>query len=156
MKNIFIKFSLVCSIAFVSYSCSKKIDEAYANPNADVRVAPEELLPQIISSMAGNYAGHGTMWDSRYIGAYVQNWHYYSTLSNFDRMGYTNSAADVAQSTWRMHYYDIGQNNQRMMQWAAEGRLPKMPVTRFPVEDFRAAMRMVEQREAIGKIVLEF
>ena len=120
MKNIFIKFSLVCSIAFVSYSCSKKIDEAYANPNADVRVAPEELLPQIISSMAGNYAGHGTMWDSRYIGAYVQNWHYYSTLSNFDRMGYTNSAADVAQSTWRMHYYDIGQNNQRMMQWAAE------------------------------------
>lgn len=120
MKNIFIKFSLVCSIAFFSYSCSKKIDEAYANPNAAVRVAPEELLPQIIASMAGNYAGHGTMWDSRYIGAYVQNWHYYSTLSNFDRMGYTNNATDVAQSTWRMHYYDIGQNNQRMIEWAAE------------------------------------
>lgn len=43
-----------------------------------------------------------------------------------------------------------------LMQWAAEGRLPKMPVTRFPVADFRAAMRMVEEREAIGKIVLEF
>jgi NADPH2:quinone reductase len=43
-----------------------------------------------------------------------------------------------------------------LMQWAAEGRIPKMPVTRFPVADFRAAMRLVEEREAIGKIVLEF
>jgi NADPH2:quinone reductase len=43
-----------------------------------------------------------------------------------------------------------------LMQWAADGRLPKMPVTSFPVADFRAAMRMVEEREAIGKIVLEF
>jgi NADPH2:quinone reductase len=43
-----------------------------------------------------------------------------------------------------------------LMQWMAEGKLPKMPVTRFPVADYRAAMRMVEQREAIGKIVLEF
>jgi len=42
------------------------------------------------------------------------------------------------------------------MKWAAERKLPRMPVTRFPVTDFRAAMRRVEQREAIGKIVLEF
>jgi hypothetical protein len=118
MKKIFLKFLLVCSIAFVSYSCSKKIDEAYANPNAAVKVPPEELLPQIVAAMAANYAGHGTMNDIRYAGAYVQNWHYYSTLSNFDRMGYTNT--DVAQSIWRMHYYDIGQNNEKMILWAAE------------------------------------
>lgn len=42
-----------------------------------------------------------------------------------------------------------------LMQWAAEGKLPKMPVTTFALEDFRAAMRKVEEREAIGKIVLE-
>jgi hypothetical protein len=83
-------------------------------------VPPEELLPQIVSSMAANYAGHGTMNDIRYFGAYIQNWHYYLTNSNFDRMGYVNSAADVAQSTWRMHYYDIGQNNMKLIEWAAE------------------------------------
>jgi hypothetical protein len=120
MKNIFLKAGVVCFMAVTSFSCSKQIDDAYQNPNADVRVAPEELLPQIISSMAANYQGHGPLNDIRYIGAYVQNWQFANTLSNFDRMGYTNSAADVAQSTWRMHYYDIGQNNQRMIQWATE------------------------------------
>ena len=43
-----------------------------------------------------------------------------------------------------------------LMRWSAEGRLPKMPVTTFPVADFRAAMRVVEDSKAIGKIVLEF
>ncbi len=120
MKNIAIRISLLSLILFTTYSCSKKIDEAYANPNADVRVAPELLLPQIVSAMAGNYAGHGTMTDIRYIGAYIQNWQFYLTLSNYDRMGYTNSVADVSQSTWRMHYYDIGQNNVNMIKWAEE------------------------------------
>ena len=120
MKNIKIKIVLVCAVAVLGYSCSKKIDEAYANPNADVRVPVEALLPQIISAMAANYAGHGTMQDIRFIGAYVQNWQYYATQSVYDRMGYTNSAGDVGQSTWRMHYYDIGQNNMRMIQWATE------------------------------------
>ena len=120
MRNIFLKDGFVCLAAATFLSCSKKIDEAYQNPNADVKVAPEELLPQIVSAMAANYGGHGTMPDMRYIGQYVQNFSFYLTNSNFDRMGYNNSIGDVAQSTWRMHYYDIGQNNQRMMQWAAE------------------------------------
>ena len=105
---------------FAMQSCSKKIDDAYANPNNFVRVPVETLLPNIVASMAGNYGGHGTMPDIRYVGAYVQNFSFYLPLSNFDQMGYTNSSGDVAQSTWRMHYYDIGQNNQRMIQWATE------------------------------------
>ena len=43
-----------------------------------------------------------------------------------------------------------------LMAWLAEGRLPRMPVTLRRLEDFREAMRLVEDREAIGKIVLEF
>ncbi len=125
MRNIIIRSSFFLVLAGASFSCSKKIDEAYANPNANVRVPVETLLPQIVSAMAGNYAGHGTMWDSRYIGAYIQNWQWYTNNSNFDRMGYTNSAGDVAQSTWRMHYYDIGQNNARMIQWALEEGKPE-------------------------------
>ena len=116
-----IKYLLVISaLMIMGVSCSKKIDEAYANPNYDVKVAPEGLLPQIVASMAGNYGAHGPMNDIRYIGAYVQNFAYANTLSNFDRMGYTNT--DVAQSFWRSHYYDIGQNNVRMIAWAIENK----------------------------------
>ncbi len=116
-----IKYLLVISaLIIMGVSCSKKIDDAYANPNYDVKVAPEGLLPQIVASMAGNYGAHGPMNDIRYIGAYVQNFAYANTLSNFDRMGYTNT--DVAQSFWRSHYYDIGQNNVRMIQWAIENK----------------------------------
>jgi len=120
MKNTLIRVSLFWVIAFSCYSCTKKIDEAYANPNAPVRVPVEELLPQITSAMAGNYGGHGTMNDIRYIGAYIQNWQFYLPLSNYDQMGYTNTSGDVGQSTWRMHYYDIGQNNVKMIEWATE------------------------------------
>lgn len=107
-------------LIIIIYGCSKKIDEAYESPNSFSKVEPETLLPQIISAMAGNYAGHGPLNDSRYVGAYIQNFSFHLANSAFDAMGYNNGAGDVAQSTWRMHYYDIGQNNQKMMEWAAE------------------------------------
>src|SRR6478672_6426241 len=119
MKNIF-KICMGLFLVAGINACSEKIDEAYQNPNADVRVPVDSLLPHIISCMAGNYGGHGPMHDARYVGAYIQSFAWNSTQSNFDRMGYTQSTADVAQSTWRMHYYDIGQNNMRMIEWASE------------------------------------
>ena len=115
-KNLLVLSALIVLVA----SCSKKIDEAYKNPNYDVKVAPETLMPQIVASMAGNYGGHGPMHDIRYIGAYVQNFAFAGTQSNFDRMGHTN--LDVAQSFWRSHYYDIGQNNVKMIDWALENK----------------------------------
>ena len=115
-KNLLALSALIVMVA----SCSKKIDEAYKNPNYDVKVAPETLMPQIVASMAGNYGGHGPMNDIRYIGAYVQNFAFAGTQSNFDRMGHTNT--DVAQSFWRSHYYDLGQNNVKMIEWALENK----------------------------------
>lgn len=115
-KNLLALSAMIVMVA----SCSKKIDEAYKNPNYDVKVAPETLMPQIVASMAGNYGGHGPMNDIRYIGAYVQNFAFAGTQSNFDRMGYTNT--DVAQSFWRSHYYDLGQNNVKMIEWALENK----------------------------------
>lgn len=120
MKNKIINISLAYILVFSIFSCSKKIDSAYQNPNAAVRVPVETLLPNIIASMAGNYAGHGPMNDIRYVGAYIQNFQFYLTQSNYDQMGYTNNSADVGQSTWRMHYYDIGQNAVKMIEWAEE------------------------------------
>ncbi len=120
MKKILIRTTLFCAVLASAFSCSKQIDDAYQNPNAPVRVPVETLLPNLIASMAGNYGGHGTMNDIRYIGAYVQNFQFYLPLSVYDQMGYTNNSADVGQSTWRMHYYDIGQNNMKMIEWATE------------------------------------
>ena len=118
MKYNFKHLLAISALIVLVAACSKKIDEAYKNPNYDVKVAPETLMPQIVASMAGNYGGHGPMNDIRYIGAYVQNFAFAGTQSNFDRMGHTNT--DVAQSFWRSHYYDIGQNNVKMIEWALE------------------------------------
>lgn len=118
MKRILIKILFAGISGSFALSCSKQIDDAYQNPNAPVRVPVEQLLPNLIASMAANYGGHGPMNDIRYVGAYVQNFAFYLPLSNFDQMGYTNT--DVAQSVWRMHYYDIGQNNVKMIEWATE------------------------------------
>ncbi len=120
MKHTIIKLSLLVTMVAIIPSCSKKIDDVYQNPNAPVRVPVETLLPNIIASMAGNYGGHGPMNDIRYIGAYIQSFAYHATLSNYDQMGYTNNASDIGQSTWRMHYYDIGQNAMMMVKWAEE------------------------------------
>jgi hypothetical protein len=120
MKYNFKNLLALSALLILVASCSKKIDEAYQNPNYDVKVAPETLMPQIVASMAGNYGGHGPMHDIRYIGAYTQNFAFAGTQSNFDRMGHTN--ADVAQSFWRSHYYDIGQNNVKLIQWALENK----------------------------------
>lgn len=42
----------------------------------------------------------------------------------------------------------------RLMGWAVEGRLPSMPSQAFPLADFRDAMKLVEERKVIGKVVL--
>ena len=121
MKYNFKHLLVLGALAVMGASCSKKIDEAYYNPNYDVKVAPETLLPQIVSSMGGNYGGHGPLNDIRFIGAYTQNFAFSGIQSNFDRMGYA-PGSDNAASFWRSHYYDIGQNNMKMIDWAIENK----------------------------------
>ena len=41
-----------------------------------------------------------------------------------------------------------------LLQWSLEGRLPPMPCTVLPMENCREALRLVAEREAIGKILL--
>jgi len=73
MKKLIILFAVIVATGALISSCTKKIDEAYANPNADVRVPVETLLPNMIATMATNGAGHGPMNDIRFIGKYIQN-----------------------------------------------------------------------------------
>lgn len=125
--KMYIKLTLiVLLVTGLLSSCTKKIEEAYLNPNAPIRVPVEELLPQITSAMTGNYAGHGPLHDSRVISLYTQYFatHTLSAASNtsthYERMGGVNGASDNAGSIWRTHYFDIGQNNVKMIAWATE------------------------------------
>ncbi len=119
MKYKIFKISLLAVCIWSISGCKKQIADAYQNPNADVRVPVEQLLPGVIASMACNAAGHGTMNDIRFAGKYVQNFLFSGAGGFFDQMGHLPNS-DNAGSIWRMHYYDIGQNCMKMIEWATE------------------------------------
>jgi len=119
MKKLIISFTAASLLIAGISSCSKKIDEAYANPNADVRVPVDKLLPGIISSMAGNSAGHGPLNDIRFVAKFVQYFLFCNSGGEWDQMG-NRPGTDNAASMWRVHFYDIGQNCNNMIKWADE------------------------------------
>jgi hypothetical protein len=126
MKKIILNTTIFLGlVAFMMESCTKKIDEAYANPNADTRVPIEGMLGPIISSMAANAAGHGQINDSRFFGKYIQFWHFCNAGDMYDRMSgrlipLGSTQADMTGSTWRAHYYDGGMNLQNLIKWGIE------------------------------------
>lgn len=112
IKNITISI-LSCSLIFMA--CTKKIDGAYLNPNSPVKVPPELLLAPMEYNMALNLQS-----DFRIaIGPYIQFWFNRLAGNDFDRMGYT-PASDAGANIWRMHYWLIGQNCNRMIDWATD------------------------------------
>jgi len=126
MKKSYIHIKTLVSFAFAGLlitSCQKKLDEAYPNPNAGVRVPVETLLPGIISNMGGSSAAAGSAYglqnDGMQVGRYVQFWATNTTGNAFDQMGGATGASDLMGSIWAMHYYGMGQNLKRMMEWAA-------------------------------------
>jgi len=114
----------ILALAFGFSSCEKKIDEAFANPNASVRVPVETLLPGIIGNIIGSSSAagsaYGTANDGLYFGRYVQFWATNTTGNQFDQMGGATGGSDLLGSVWAMHYYGMGQNLNKMMVWAEE------------------------------------
>lgn len=127
MKQSINKF--ICAVSggalLLLGSCTKKIDEAFANPNAQIKQPIETLLPGIISNMAIQHSANGTLYgpqnDGLYIGRFIQNWATNSTGNQYDQMGdnFINSS-DVMGSIWAMHYYGMGANLKRMVEWGTE------------------------------------
>lgn len=105
-------------------ACSKKIDEAYKNPNADTRVPVETLLPGIIGNFIGSSSAQGSAYglanDGLYIGRYVQFWATNTTGNQYDQMSGATGASDVLGSIWAMHYYGMGANLNKMIEWGLE------------------------------------
>ena len=98
-----LKYSLPLLIVFSFFSnCSKKIDEAYANPNATVRVPIETLLPGIIGNFIGSSSaagsGYGLANDGLYVGRYVQYWGTNTAGNQYDQMGGATGVSDILSS----------------------------------------------------------
>lgn len=124
MKQTIIKISFLVSAIVMLGSCSKKIDDAFLNPNATTRVPVETLLPGIIGNMVGSSSAqgssYGTAYDGLYIGRYVNFWATNTTNYQYDRLSGATGASDLFGSVWAMHYYGMGQNLGRMIDWATE------------------------------------
>ena len=127
MKNIANKFLLALTTGslLVLGSCTKKIDDAYWNPNAQVKQPIETLLPNVIGNMVTAYTANGTGYgpqnDGIYIGRFIQNWTNVSTGNQYDQMGdnFINNS-DVMGSIWAGTYYGQGQNLNRIVEWGTE------------------------------------
>jgi Starch-binding associating with outer membrane len=133
MKKFIINIAagILPALVLVS-SCSKKIDDAYANPNTPVqatltvpvKVPVESLLPGIIGCMVGSSSVQGSAYgianDGLYIGRYVQYWATSASGNQFDQMGGATGASDILGSVWAMHYYGMGLNLSKMIEWSIE------------------------------------
>jgi len=122
-KNIIFYLTAITMVATMS-GCQKKIDEAFANPNASVRVPIETLLPGIIGNFVGSSAAagsaYGTANDGLYVGRYVQYWATNSAGNQYDQMGGATGASDILGSVWAMHYFGMGENLNKMVKWGIE------------------------------------
>lgn len=111
-------------------SCSKKIDEAYANPNASIKQPIEQIFPSLIGSLTGSSSAAGSAFgpcnDGLLIGRYIQFWGSYISSSTdnigtfYDKMAGTVGSSDNLGSMWGAHYYSLGQNLNRITEWGTE------------------------------------
>lgn len=122
MKNI---TTVLAGAALLLSGCTKKIDEAFANPNAQTKQPIEAILPGVISNMAIQHSANGTLYgpqnDGLYIGRFIQNWATNTTGNQYDQMGdnFINKS-DVMGSIWAMHYYGMGANISRIIEWGTD------------------------------------
>ena len=107
-------------------SCTKKIDEAFLNPNAQVKQPIESLLPGIIANMVISNSANGSFYgmqrDATYIGRFIQNFAQNTTGFRNDQMAdyFGTTTPDLCGDVWAMHYYGHGQNISRIIEWGSE------------------------------------
>lgn len=136
MKHNFNKYFIMIGLASIMglNACQKKLDEAYANPNALVEEPVETILPSLIGNFLGSSSAAGSSYglggDMLNIGRYIQYWGTYSTSfspvsytsatsSNYDQMGSIATSADPLGSLWGAFYYGQGANLNKVIQWGA-------------------------------------
>ncbi len=100
-------------------SCSKKLEEAYLNPNNPIEGSIEAILPNTINQMTstaapptgGGGGSYGPACEAVLLGRYIQFWGVNTTGDNYEQMGGVyGTTSDNTGLVWAMHYYGIGQN----------------------------------------------
>lgn len=131
MKYSFKIFTATALITVLAVSsCTKKIDEAYKNPNAAVRQPVEVILPAMIGTMLGNGSGaansFGLGGDVINVGRYIQYWNSYqsTTADNggtaFDKMAGVSGSGTNTINIWGMYYFSQGANLNRIIDYGME------------------------------------
>lgn len=125
MRNKKLKSLLVIGgFSFLSViSCSKKIDDAYLNPNAAVVEPIESILSGVIGSFTAFFSsagsGYGVQADAVLFGRYIQYWGSQTNGENYGSMGGAINA-DATGGLWAAVYYGQGQNVNKIIQWGGE------------------------------------
>ncbi|MEP7322945.1 MAG: SusD/RagB family nutrient-binding outer membrane lipoprotein [Saprospiraceae bacterium] len=101
MKNIY-KSSLVC-LLLIAASCQDYLDVNFDPRNPQVAQG-FAVLPPVLGQMA-----RGEAFDTRFIGAYIQNWSTRTANNVWDLHGFV-SGSDSGGEIWRSHYWSIGKN----------------------------------------------
>ena len=101
MKNIYKSFFLLFAL-FIS-SCQDYLDVNFDPRNPQVAQG-FAVLPPILAQMA-----RGEAFDTRYVGAYIQNWCTRTANNVWDQHGFA-AGSDAASEIWRSHYWSIGKN----------------------------------------------
>lgn len=115
-------FCILCTL-----SCTKKIDDAYLNPNAPVVVPIESILPGVIGGFtaffSSNGTGYGVQADGILLGRYIQYWGSTTSGELYGQMGFPGSPPSSTDNTgglWAAVYYGHGGNVNRIIEWGAE------------------------------------
>jgi hypothetical protein len=100
MKKIKI---IILGLAFTATACSDYLD-VNQNPSFPQTATAESMLMPILQEMVA-----GEVFDSRFIGKYVQNFSQVTANDVWDQHGY-NIGSDNGAQIWRNHYWAIGTN----------------------------------------------
>lgn len=124
MRQSIFKSSLaVAFTALIVAGCSKKIDDAYLNPNAPVIVPVETILPGVLGSFTAFNSAAGTNYglqiDDVLLGRYIQYWGSTASGENYGQMGGT-VGSDNTGGIWAAFYYGHGQNVNRIIEWGSQ------------------------------------
>ena len=124
MKNINSIITTAAASLLLLTACSKKIDEAYLNPNAQTVQPIEVIFPGLIQNMVVSNSAQGSFYgtqnDGIFVGSYVQFWGRTSANYQWDIMGGAIGVRDDMGSVWAMHYYGQGQNLNKVVEWGTE------------------------------------
>jgi hypothetical protein len=77
-------------------------------------------MANFIGSSSAAGSGYGLANDGLYVGRYVQYWGTNTANNQYDQMGGATGVSDILGSLWGMHYYGMGQNLTKMIEWSIE------------------------------------